>query len=59
MSYFESVSPVSNEDPNALPVKELGRAIAYFESVLGFSVVSRGDSTVLLRRDEAQVGLTQ
>jgi len=59
MARLESVSPVSNEDTMALPVKELGPAIAYYEAILGFTVVSRDPSTAVLKRNEAQIGLTR
>ena len=59
MAKLKSVSPVSNEDTNALPVKELDPAIAYYESVLGFAVVHRDDSTAVLEREGARIGLTR
>jgi lactoylglutathione lyase len=59
MAKLMSVSPVSNEDVTALPVRELGPAVAYYESVLGFAVVRRDDSTAVLKRDDAQIGLTR
>lgn len=59
MATLKSVSAVSNEDTNALPVKELVPAIAYYESVLGFAVVRRDDATVVLERDQARIGLIQ
>src|SRR5262249_45505551 len=58
MAQLKSVCPVSNENTNSLPVKELGHAISYYESVLGFTLVSRALTTAVLRRDEAQIGLT-
>ncbi len=54
---LRSISPISNEDTNALPVRELGPAIGFFESVLGFHVVMREASSALLERDGVQVGL--
>lgn len=56
MAKLKSVSPISNEDADALPVKELGRAVAYYESVMGFTVISRDATTAALQRDETQVG---
>ena len=41
MAKLTSAGPVSDEDTNALPVKNLAGAIAFYENVLGFSVVSR------------------
>jgi hypothetical protein len=57
MAKLKSVSPISNEDASALPVKELGSAIAYYESVMGFTVISRDATTAVLQRDGAQIGL--
>jgi catechol 2,3-dioxygenase-like lactoylglutathione lyase family enzyme len=51
------VAPISNEDVNALPVKDLAPAIAFYETVLGFAVVSRDVASARLSRDEVQIGL--
>jgi catechol 2,3-dioxygenase-like lactoylglutathione lyase family enzyme len=51
------VCPVSDEDTNALPVRDLRPAIAFYEAVLGFSVVGRDPSSAVLTRDEVQIGL--
>jgi predicted enzyme related to lactoylglutathione lyase len=57
MAKLTSVSPVSNEDTAALPVKELAPAVAYYESVMGFTLVGRDGATAALRRDDAEIGL--
>ena len=57
MATLESVSPISGEDVASLPVKELAPAIAYYESALGFTTVTRSEGTASLRRDEAEIGL--
>ena len=57
MAQFKAVVPVSDEDTNALPVKNLGAAIAFYESILGFSVIGRDASTAALARDEVRLGL--
>lgn len=57
MAKLKSVAPISNEDLSALPVKELVPAIAYYETVMGFSVVRRDVTTATLRRDGAEIGL--
>lgn len=57
MARLESVSPISKEDTRMLPVKELGPAVAYYESVMGFTTVGRDADTATLRRDEAEIGL--
>src|SRR5262245_46132243 len=56
MAKLKSVSPVSNEDTR-MPVKDLGPAIAYYESVLGFTTAGRDANTAILRRDDAEIGL--
>ena len=57
MARLKAVYPVSDEDANALPVRDLGPAIAFYEAVLGFSVVSCDASTAVLTRDEVRIGL--
>jgi lactoylglutathione lyase len=57
MAKLKSVSGISGEDTTALPVKELAPAIAYYESVMGFEVVSRDATSAKLSRDDAQIGL--
>jgi len=54
---FKAVYPISNEDTNALPVKELGPPIEFYTNMLGFSVVASDSTTALLKRDEVQIGL--
>lgn len=49
--------PISGEDPMALPVKALPAAITYYETVLGFSVVSRDTRAATIGRDEVRIGL--
>ena len=46
----------------ALPVADLSVALPFYETVLGFRVVSRAESpvnSVVLARDEVQIGLTE
>jgi len=59
MARIESVCPISDEDANALPVREFGAAIALYETVLGFSLVSRDSSTAVLARNEVRIGLIE
>jgi predicted enzyme related to lactoylglutathione lyase len=59
MTQFKAVSPIANEDTDALPVRELEPAVAFYERVLGFRVASRDATTATLRRDEVQVGLVR
>ena len=57
MARIKAVYPISDEDPNALPVKDLGPAIRFYEAVLGFAPVSRDRSTAVLARDGVRIGL--
>src|SRR5512133_1301904 len=57
MAKLTSVCPVSDEDTNALPVKNLAGAIAFYENVLGFSLVNRDSSSAVLARDHVQIGI--
>jgi hypothetical protein len=57
MAKLKSVSPISDEDTTALRVKELGPAIKFYESVMGFTSINRDATTAVPRRDEAQIGL--
>jgi lactoylglutathione lyase len=59
MKQFKAVYPISNEDTNALPVKEIDPAIAFYQEVLGFSVISSDSTSAVLKRDEVQIGLTR
>jgi lactoylglutathione lyase len=45
-----------------LPVRDLAAALPFYESVLGFRVVSRSDTphnSALLARDQVQIGLAE
>src|SRR5260370_564708 len=55
--FFKGVYPIGDTDTQALPVKELGPAIGYYTQVLGFSLVSKGEKTAVLQRDEATIGI--
>jgi len=57
MAKLESVSPISNENTRALPVKALQPAIAYYESVMGFTLLAQDATTAVVRRDDAEIGL--
>src|SRR4051794_29626917 len=59
MAQLKAVYPVSEEDTNALPVKDLGPAIAFYEAVLGFSAAGRDASTAVLTRDGVRIGLVR
>ena len=45
-----------------LPVRSLGEALPFYETVLGFRVVSRSDTphnSAVLARDQVQIGLAE
>ena len=56
---FKGAYPISGEDLMALPVKEIGPAVEFYRTVLGFTVVSGDDQTAVLKRDDAQIGLVR
>src|SRR5262245_53691369 len=57
---FKSAYPYQDDEMN-LPVKDLEAAIPFYETVMGFQVVSRGDSpkSVVLARDLIRIGLAE
>ena len=58
---FQSVSPYQQDALN-LPVRDLDQAVPYYETVMGFRMVSRQDSpckSAILRRDDVQIGLAE
>ncbi len=59
MARLKAVHPISDEDTTALPVKDLQAAITFYQTVIGFSVVSRDSSTAVLARDDVRIGLVQ
>ena len=59
MKQLKGVYPISGEDLAALPVKEIGPAVAFYETVLAFSVLARDETTATLKRDDARLGLVQ
>ena len=59
MKQLKGVYPIAGEDLAALPVKEIGPAVAFYETVLAFSVVARDETTATLKRDDARLGLVK
>lgn len=57
-SCFIAVYPIGETDPQALPVREVGPAVGYYTCVLGFSVVSKTNGSVVLARDAVRIGLS-
>jgi catechol 2,3-dioxygenase-like lactoylglutathione lyase family enzyme len=50
------------DDPMNLPVRDLDAALPFYETVLGFRVVSRGDTphrSAVLARDRIRIGLAE
>ena len=57
MPQFNAVYPISDDDPNALPVRDIEGAVAFFTSTLGFSVVSSDSTTAVVKRDGVRIGV--
>jgi hypothetical protein len=57
MARLLTVGPISGEDTNALPVEEIAPAVAFYQSVLRFSVVRQDATTAILSRDDVRIGL--
>lgn len=58
---FKSIWPYQKDAMN-LPVASVETAIPFYETVMGFQVVSRSDSpcnSAVLARDEIQIGLAE
>ena len=59
MKQFNAAYPISGEDLSALPVKAIGPAVAFYHSVLGFSVGASDEATATLQRDDVRLGLVR
>jgi|SRR5262249_12844421 len=58
---FKSASPYQADEMN-LPVENVEAAIPFYESVMGFQVLSRNDSPykfAILGRDNIQIGIAE
>jgi catechol 2,3-dioxygenase-like lactoylglutathione lyase family enzyme len=58
---FKTASPYQKDAMN-LPVKNVAAAIPFYETVMGFQVISQQNSpisSVILERDEIQIGLAE
>ncbi len=58
---FKSIWPYQKDAMN-LPVASVETAIPFYETVMGFQVISRSDSpckSAILARDEIQIGLAE
>lgn len=54
---FSGAYPIGETDTARLPIRAVGPAVGYYTRVLGFSLVSKTESTALLARDDARIGL--
>jgi catechol 2,3-dioxygenase-like lactoylglutathione lyase family enzyme len=59
MKQFKGVYPISGEDLNALPVRDIASAVEFYTSVLGFSVLASDATAATLQRDDARLGLVR
>lgn len=60
-SVFKTVSPYEKDEMN-LPVENVDQAIPFYETVMGFKLVSRSDSPVksaIFARDDIQIGIAE
>ena len=60
-SIFKTASPYMQDALN-LPVENLEEAIPFYETIMGFQVVSRQDmpcKSAILARDDIQIGLAE
>jgi len=60
-SVFKTAHPYAEDEMN-LPVTSVDAAIPFYETVMGFRVVSRNDSphkSAILARDKIQIGLAE
>lgn len=54
---MNGVYPISGEDQSAVPVTAIGPAVAFYQSVLGFTVVAQDEARATVERDDARLGL--
>lgn len=57
MAKLESVYPISDENTQALPVRDLEAGVRFYQSRLGFSVVTKDKSSAVVARDDVRIGL--
>jgi len=58
---YKKASPYASDALN-LPVKDVDKAVPFYETLMGFQVVSRGDApwkSAVLARDDIQIGLAE
>ena len=60
-SVFKAVSPYEEDEMN-LPVENVDESIPFYETVMGFKVLSRSDSphkSAILARDEIKIAIAE
>ena len=57
MPRIEGAYPIAGEDMNALPVREIGAAVEFYENILGFAVERREPASAVVSRDGVRLGL--
>jgi lactoylglutathione lyase len=60
-AFFKSASPYA-EDAMNLPVSDVEEAVPFYETIMGFKLVSRSDTPVksaVLARDDVQIALAE
>lgn len=58
---FKAVSPYMEDEMN-LPVENVDEAIPFYETIMGFEVISKSETpheSVVLSRDSIQIGLAE
>jgi lactoylglutathione lyase len=58
-AFFKAVGPIGDTDVNALPVKFVDAAIGFYTRCLGFTLISKDQSTARLRRDDVEIALAE
>lgn len=56
---FLGAFPIGDSDPQRVPIKDVGPAVAYYTQVLGFRLVERQETAAVLQRDDARIRLEQ
>jgi hypothetical protein len=54
---FTAVYPISGENLNALPVREVGPAADFYRTALGFDVLSQDGTQAVVGRDDVRLVL--
>jgi catechol 2,3-dioxygenase-like lactoylglutathione lyase family enzyme len=54
-----AVFPISDENVDALPVRQIDAALAFYEGVMGFTAVRRDERSADVQRDKVRLGLVK